>query len=95
MFEKLSAEKRAEVEAQQQSLLDDFHRRMAEADPPKSAIEIAREYGVDIEQLRWLHTLTPAQRLSYSESMLEFALALRASAESKKERYKHDRSAQI
>lgn len=78
MFDKLSEEKRIEVEAQQQALLDDFLRRMVAANPPKSAIEIAREYGVDIEQLQWLRTLTPLKRLRLMQSVAQFILKARA-----------------
>ena len=62
---------------------------------PKSAIEAAREYGVDIEQLRWFRQLTPAERLRHVESMLEFTLKVRTSIQRKKEKAKRDRENQL
>lgn len=58
---------------------------------PKSAIEIAREYGVDIEQLRLMRSRTPAERLRLMQSMARLILKGRASIQRQKERAKFER----
>jgi hypothetical protein len=45
---------------------------------PKSAIEIAREYGIDIEGLRRMLKLTPTERLLRRQSMARLTLIARA-----------------
>jgi hypothetical protein len=44
---------------------------------PKSAIEIAREFGVDIEHIRYLRRLSPMEHLRLMESSLDFIVAAR------------------
>ncbi len=44
----------------------------------KSAIEIAREYGIDIEGLRRMTKLTPTERLLRMQSMARLTLMARA-----------------
>jgi hypothetical protein len=51
---------------------------------PKSAIEIAREYGVDIEQLRYFRSLTPTQRMRHLQAMARLVVLGRAAMRRKK-----------
>lgn len=51
---------------------------------PRSAIEAARQFGVDIEQLERFRQLTPTQRLQHLEAMMEFVVTARASLERQK-----------
>lgn len=45
---------------------------------PKSAIEIAREYGIDIEGLQRMMQLTPTERLLRMQAMARLTLMARA-----------------
>ncbi len=49
------------------------------------AIEIAKEYGIDIERLRMFRKLTPAQRLKRLQEAVNRALPLFKSLEDPKE----------
>lgn len=57
-------------------------------DKPKTAIEIAREYGVDIEHLRYFRSLTPIQRLKHLQAMAQFVVIGREAIRKQKERDK-------
>jgi hypothetical protein len=48
-----------------------------EKDEPTSALQAAAAYGIDIYQLEYLLTLTPAERLRRHDAALEFVLAAR------------------
>jgi hypothetical protein len=48
-----------------------------EKDDPTHALHDAAAYGVDIYQLEYLLTLTPAERLRRHDAALEFVLAAR------------------
>jgi len=61
----------------------------------KDAIELAREYGVDIEQLRAFRKLTPIQRLRQLQSMANFVLKCRTAIQLQKEKAKHDKSTRL
>lgn len=51
----------------------------------KNAIELAREYGVDIERLRMFRKLTPTQRLARLQEAANRALLLFKSVEDTEE----------
>lgn len=61
----------------------------------KTAIEAAREFGVDIEQLRLLRGRTPIQRLRLMQSMARFIVMGRASIQNQKEQAKRERQARL
>ena len=48
-----------------------------EKDEPTHALQDADAYGIDIYQLEYLLTLTPAERLRRHDAALEFVLAAR------------------
>jgi hypothetical protein len=48
-----------------------------EKDEPTHALQDAAAYGIDICQLEYLLTLTPAERLRRHDAALEFVLAAR------------------
>jgi hypothetical protein len=50
----------------------------------KSAIELAKEYGIDYKQLRWFRSLTPTERLLHLEAMVELTFAAQAARERRK-----------
>ena len=52
---------------------------------PKSAIEAAREYGVDIEQLRLMRQRTPTERLQYVQAMMDLVIAAQVSRHKKQQ----------
>lgn len=58
---------------------------------PRSAIETAREYGVDIEPLRFLRSRAPVHRLRLMQSMLRLILKGRESIRRQKELRKRER----
>jgi hypothetical protein len=64
--------------------------RMAEG---KSAVEAAREFGVNIEQLRLMRRRTPLERLRLLQAMAQFLVAGRASILRQKERERLEREA--
>ena len=61
----------------------------------KSAIEEAREYGVDIEQLRAFWQLTPAERLDQLQAMVDFIVTAHESIRLQKEKAKGERESGI
>jgi hypothetical protein len=44
---------------------------------PKCAYQAALEYGIDIDQLEYLLTLTPVERLRRHDAALAFVMAAR------------------
>jgi hypothetical protein len=58
-------------------------------------IETAREFGVDIEQLRHMRQLNPTTRLRYLDAMAEFLFIGRAAIHRAKEQRKHGHATQI
>jgi|GEM_PF-2404063 len=59
------------------------------------SIETAREFGVDIEQLRHMRRLSATTRLRYLDSMAEFIFTAQTSIQRTKERRKHGDTTQI
>ena len=57
----------------------------------KSAVELAREYGVDIAQLQLTRSRTPIQRLHLMQAVARFVIKGRAAVQKQKEKMKHDR----
>ena len=62
---------------------------------PKSAIEAAREYGVDIEQLRAFWNLTPSERLDRLQAMVDFVVKAHESLRRQQEKAKHESESRV
>ena len=84
-----------ELEEQRLAIIRPFLLPVDEHGNPRSAIEAARQFGVDIEQLRHFRQLTPTQRLQRIESLMSFVLDARASIQRQKEKTKRERHAQL
>ena len=83
----------ARIEEQQRAVIADFIRRMAEAQPHKSDLEIAQAWGVDLRQLEWARKRTPLQRLRQMQAMAQFIVTARESKKRQEEGAKDDREA--
>jgi hypothetical protein len=61
----------------------------------KTAIEAAREFGVDIDQLRLMRSRTPTERLLLMEAMARLVFEARDSIRRQKEQLRRDREARL
>lgn len=84
-----------ELEEQRLAIIRPFLLPVDEHGNPRSAIEAARQFGVNIEQLRGFRQLTPTQRLQRIESLMSFVLEARASIQRQKEKTNRERRAQL
>ncbi len=60
------------------------------SEKPQSAVEFAREYGVDIEQLQLMRSRTPLQRLRLMQSTAQFIVKGRAAIRRQEDRRRNE-----
>ncbi len=84
-----------ELEEQKLAIIRPFLLPVDEHGNPRSAIEAARQFGVDIEHLRHNRQRSPIQRLRIMQSMAQFIFEARASIQRQKEKARHERQAKL
>ena len=80
-----------ELEEQRLAIIRPFLLPVDEHGNPRSAIEAARQFGVDIEHLRHNRQRSPIQRLRIMQSMAQFIFVARASIQRQKEKARYER----